>query len=41
MLKPAIDTPVAARRAENVLELIGQTPLLRLGRYRPEGAEAC
>jgi cysteine synthase len=39
MVKPAIDTPVAARRAENVLELIGQTPLLRLGRFAPEGAE--
>jgi cysteine synthase A len=28
-----------ARRAENVLELIGHTPLLRLARYAPAGAE--
>lgn len=29
----------AGRRAENVLELIGQTPLLRLSRYAPAGAD--
>src|SRR5512134_1357386 len=28
-----------ARRAESVLDLIGQTPLLRLARYVPDGAE--
>ena len=29
----------APRRADNVLELIGHTPLLRLARYAPDGAE--
>src|SRR5688572_12276551 len=34
------DAPATrARRAENVLELIGQTPLLRLSRYAAAGAE--
>jgi cystathionine beta-synthase (O-acetyl-L-serine) len=30
---------VRARTADSVLDLIGQTPLLRLGRYAPDGAE--
>jgi cysteine synthase A len=34
------DAPLTrARRAESVLDLIGQTPLLRLARYAPAGAE--
>src|SRR4029078_10354240 len=41
IVEAVIDTPVAthARRAESVLDLIGQTPLLRLGRFAPEGGE--
>ena len=41
MVEPTIAAPAAtrARRAETVLELIGQTPLLRLSRFAPDGAE--
>jgi cysteine synthase A len=41
MAEPTIAAPAAARarRAETILELIGQTPLLRLDRFAPGGAE--
>ena len=42
MVGKILHEPVAtsgARVADSVLELIGHTPLLRLGRYAPEGAD--
>lgn len=40
MSKLVGEAPAAtARRAENVLELIGSTPIVRLSRYAPDGAE--